>query len=127
MDAQAQMEEFNRTMQGRLPGLLGVEFTHLEYGLAVVELHLRPEILNTRGRLHAGTIVSVADTACGGGCWVSLPEGCSGWTTMELKSNLVGSANEGHIVCEARLRHGGRTTQQPPPHAVSATDTMVPA
>ena len=34
-----------------------------------------------------------------------------GFTTVELKSNLLGTKRAGVIGCEARLVHGGRTTQ----------------
>jgi uncharacterized protein (TIGR00369 family) len=40
-----------------------------------------------------------------------LPAGGSGFTTVELKANFLGTAREGAIACEARLGHGGRTTQ----------------
>ena len=50
-------------------------------------------------------------SACGYGCVASLPDGAGGFTTVELKSNFVGTARDGHVICEARLIHGGRTTQ----------------
>jgi 1,4-dihydroxy-2-naphthoyl-CoA hydrolase len=39
------------------------------------------------------------------------PDGATGFTTIELKSNFLGTALEGVIRCEATLVHGGRTTQ----------------
>jgi uncharacterized protein (TIGR00369 family) len=42
---------------------------------------------------------------------VSLPEGASGFTTIELKANFLGTARDGTVVCEAKLIHGGRITQ----------------
>ena len=63
------------------------------------------------GYLHAAAVVALADTACGYGCLLSLPEGGVGFTTIELKANFVRSAQRGTIACEARLVHGGRTTQ----------------
>ena len=56
-------------------------------------------------------MVALADTACGYGCVMSLPQGASGFTTAELKANFIGTALEGVVSCEARLVHGGRTTQ----------------
>ena len=53
----------------------------------------------------------LADTAAGYGCLLNLPEGGTGFTTIELKTNFMRSAREGRIGCEARLVHGGRTTQ----------------
>lgn len=62
------------------------------------------------GYLHAATVVALADTSCGYGSRLSLPEG-AGFTTIELKANFLGTVREGGIACEARLAHGGRSTQ----------------
>ena len=40
-----------------------------------------------------------------------LPQGASGFTTIELKSNHLGTALQGTIECHARPIHLGRTTQ----------------
>jgi uncharacterized protein (TIGR00369 family) len=63
------------------------------------------------GYLHAASVVALADTSCGYGCLLNLPEGGTGFTTIELKANFLRTAREGTIRCEARLVHGGRTTQ----------------
>jgi uncharacterized protein (TIGR00369 family) len=63
------------------------------------------------GFLHAGAVVSLADTACGYATVRNLPEGASGFTTIELKSNFLGTALEGDVTCVARPVHRGRTTQ----------------
>jgi len=94
-----------------LPGVLGVEFTRAEPGLVEARLTLDRRHLAPNGYLHAATIVAVADTACGYGCMASLPEGADGFTTLELKSNFIGTQPEGSISCRASLVHGGRTTQ----------------
>jgi uncharacterized protein (TIGR00369 family) len=72
---------------------------------------VREELLAPNGYLHAAAVVALADTACGYGCIASLPEGGSGFTTIELKTNFLGTATEGVLGCEAKLLHGGRTTQ----------------
>jgi 1,4-dihydroxy-2-naphthoyl-CoA hydrolase len=72
---------------------------------------LRSDLLAPNGYLHAGTVVALADTACGYGCIASLPEGGTGFTTIELKTNFLGTAREGVLACVATLLHGGRTTQ----------------
>jgi uncharacterized protein (TIGR00369 family) len=56
-------------------------------------------------------VVSLADTAAGYGCMGSLPDGATGFTTIEMKTNFLGTLLEGAMVAEARLVHGGRTTQ----------------
>ena len=63
------------------------------------------------GYLHAGAVVTLADSAAGYGCVASLPEGATGFTTIELKANFLGTANDGTLVCEAVALHSGRTTQ----------------
>jgi 1,4-dihydroxy-2-naphthoyl-CoA hydrolase len=94
-----------------LPGLLGIEFDGAEDGLVRARLELRRDHFAPNGYVHAGTVVSLADTACGYGCILNLPDGATGFTTIELKTNFLRSAKEGTITCEARLVHGGRTTQ----------------
>ena len=83
---------------------VGTDFTRAH--LDVAEKHWAPN-----GYLHAATIVALADTACGYGCILNLPEGAGGFTTIELKSNFVRSVRSGTISCRAELVHGGRTTQ----------------
>jgi len=93
------------------PGLLGIEFDEAGDGAMRARLELAEKHMAPNGYLHAGTVVGFADSACGYGCILNLPEAATGFTTIELKTNLLRSANEGTIECEARLVHGGRTTQ----------------
>jgi len=95
-----------------LPGLLGIELeAYEETGVVRARLTLRKVHFAPHGYVHAGTVVALADTAAGYGCLLHLPEGGTGFTTIELKTNFLRSAREGTITCEARLIHGGRTTQ----------------
>jgi uncharacterized protein (TIGR00369 family) len=105
------IEELNARNAGRLPGLLGVEIARAEPGRAAGRLPVRPDLLAPNGYLHAASIVALADTCCGFGAVASLPEGARGFTTIELKSNFLGTAREGILECEATMAHGGRTTQ----------------
>jgi 1,4-dihydroxy-2-naphthoyl-CoA hydrolase len=94
-----------------LPGHLGIDVFDGESGLARARLEVGRRHLAPNGFLHAAAVVALADTACGYGCMLSLPEGALGFTTIELKTNFLRSTQEGTIECEARLAHGGRTTQ----------------
>jgi uncharacterized protein (TIGR00369 family) len=94
-----------------LPGLLGIEFDGVEDGVVRARLALEKKHFAPNGYVHAGSVVTLADTAAGYGCLLNLPEGGTGFTTIELKTNFMRSAREGTITCEARLVHGGRTTQ----------------
>ena len=104
-------EGLNERGVGMLPGLIGIEVLEAEQGRLESRLELRRELMAPNGYLHAATIVALADTSCGYGTFVSLPEGAQGFTTIELKSNFLGTRRAGTIGCEARLAHGGRTTQ----------------
>jgi len=70
-----------------------------------------PFLLAPNGFLHAGSVVSLADTCAGYGCIANLPEGAQGFTTIELKSNYLATAREGVVECVATAAHLGRTTQ----------------
>ncbi|HEY5559117.1 MAG TPA: PaaI family thioesterase [Steroidobacteraceae bacterium] len=105
------LEQLNQRGVGHLPGLLGIVFTKIAPKELHAELTVRPELMAPNGFLHAGTVVTLADTACGYGCIAHLPEGATGFTTIELKSNFLGTAREGTIACVATAAHIGRTTQ----------------
>ena len=104
-------EHFNRRNAGYLPGLVGL--TVLRVGPDAVEsrLAVRQELLAPNGFLHAASVIALADTSAGYGCVATLPKGASGFTTIELKSNFLGTAREGAIACRATPVHLGRTTQ----------------
>ena len=105
------IEAFKELGRGRLPGLIGIEVDEIEEGHVRMHLPLREELLAPNGYLHAGTVVALADSACGYGCIASLPDGASGFTTIELKTNFLGTALSGTLTCESQRIHGGRTTQ----------------
>lgn len=94
-----------------LPGLLGIEIPEAGDGRARAWLALGEQHQAPNGYLHAGTLVALADSACGYGCIRTLPEGATGFTTIELKANFLRSVQDGTLDCEAQLVHGGRTTQ----------------
>jgi 1,4-dihydroxy-2-naphthoyl-CoA hydrolase len=99
----------NTVGEGHLPGYLGVVITDVRPGLLLAELPLREHLFAPNGYLHAGSVVSLADTAAGYACLAHLPEGAS-FTTLELKANFVRALREGVLHCEARAVHLGRTT-----------------
>lgn len=93
------------------PGLLGIDFPEAGDGYVRARLALAEKHMAPNGYLHAGSVVGFADSACGYGCILNLPDDASGFTTIELKTNFLRSAQTGTIECEGRLVHGGRTTQ----------------
>jgi len=107
----ATAEEWNARNVGTLPGLIGMEVLEVARGRVTSRLTVRPDLLAPNGYLHAATVIALADTSCGFGSLASLPDGAQGFTTIELKTNFLGTAREGGLACEATLVHGGRTTQ----------------
>jgi uncharacterized protein (TIGR00369 family) len=105
------LEQLNDAGAELFPGLVGIEFDDYSDGVVRARLELRSELQAPNGYLHAGALVTLADTACGYGCFLTKPDDATGFTTIELKTNFLRSAQEGTITCEARLVHGGRTTQ----------------
>jgi uncharacterized protein (TIGR00369 family) len=100
-----------RDIEGTLPHLLGISIEVPERGHATGRFEIKPHHLAPNGYLHAASVVALLDSACGIGCFHSMPAGASGFTTVELKSNHLGTAREGALICDARLVHGGRSTQ----------------
>ena len=105
------VEEFNQRGAGKLPGHLGIVVTLATPERMEAELPVQPHLLAPNGYLHAGSVVTLADTLCGYGCVLNLPEGASGFTTVELKSNHLGTTLEGTVAVVATPAHIGRTTQ----------------
>jgi len=104
-------EVFNGRSRGHLPGLAGVEIIRISADGVESRLPVRREVMAPNGFLHAASVIALADTSCGYGCIALLPEGASGFTTIELKSNFLGTARDGAIACRAWPVHLGRTTQ----------------
>jgi 1,4-dihydroxy-2-naphthoyl-CoA hydrolase len=104
-------EDFNRRSVGHLPGVLGVEIVTLTREAVESRMEVRREVMAPNGYLHAASVVALADTSCGYGCVSNLPQGASGFTTIELKANFLGTSREGFIACRATPVHLGRTTQ----------------
>ena len=104
-------EKFNQRGAKNLPGHLGIHFTLIDETHTVADMPVTESIMAPNGFLHAGSVVTLADTCAGYGCLNNLPEGANGFTTIELKSNHLSSARDGVVDCTATLIHKGRTTQ----------------
>jgi len=105
------LEMLNRRGTGFLPEYMGIVFTKLDGQELHAEIAIQPHHIAPNSYLHAGTIVTLADTACGYGCISNLPQGATGFTTIELKSNFLGTARAGTVAVVAKPLHFGRTTQ----------------
>ncbi|MDH3190523.1 MAG: PaaI family thioesterase [Acidimicrobiia bacterium] len=95
----------------KFPGHLDLELVEITEGAALMRVDIKPHHLAPNGYLHAGLVVSLADTAAGYGCVGNWPEGASGFTTIEMKANFFATLLEGTLEARATMIHGGRTTQ----------------
>ena len=117
-----QAANFQARQEGHLPGELGLQWDEIAAGRAsgwftATKGHMAPN-----GFLHAASVIALVDSACGYACVASLPDGATGFTTIELKANYLGTAKVGETVaCTARLAHGGRMTQVWDAEAVNKT------
>ncbi len=105
------VERLQDRLRYGLPQNLGIEFVEIAYGRLVLQMAVTEKHLAVNGYMHAGAVVTLADTSTGFGCIAHLPEGAVNFTTVELKSNFLGTATQGILRSEAELRHAGRSTQ----------------
>jgi 1,4-dihydroxy-2-naphthoyl-CoA hydrolase len=93
-----------------LAKLLGVEIVEATKTRIVGRLLVRPDICTTWDTLHGGAIMAFADTLGATGAFLNLPPG-AGTTTMESKTNFIGSAKVGSVVtAESTPVHIGSRT-----------------
>jgi 1,4-dihydroxy-2-naphthoyl-CoA hydrolase len=111
---------FNSFGTNNLPGMFGMETTRVAQGELVMRLALKPQFLAPNGFLHAATVIALADSCCGYACIAHLPDGAQNFTTIELKTNFLGTARSGTLESIARAVHLGRST-----HVWDATVTEV--
>jgi 1,4-dihydroxy-2-naphthoyl-CoA hydrolase len=104
-------EIMNRKMEGYLPALLGFMLVSASMERVVARMEIAKHHLAPNDYLHAASVITLADTACGVATMINLPEGSGGFTTIELKTNFLGTAREGIIHCECTPAHIGRRTQ----------------
>ncbi|MGH8111849.1 MAG: PaaI family thioesterase [Rhodanobacteraceae bacterium] len=104
-------DHFNRIGIDHLPGRLGIDITDVGTSKVQAELPVHSSLMAPNGFLHAASVIALADTSAGYGCVANLPRGASGFTTVELKSNFLGTATTGTIECIATAVHLGKTTQ----------------
>lgn len=109
-------ERLHQRQADFLPGRFGLVVTKIAEGRLDAELTLQPWMMAPNGYLHAASVLLLADTSAGYASIAHLPEKAKNFTTIELKSNFLGSAREGKIRSECVAEHLGRTT-----HVWSAT------
>lgn len=114
--ADVQPEQFHERQTGTLPDRYGLRVTEISEGRMHAQMELQPWMMAPNGFLHAASVIVLADSCAGYATVAHLPEGAKGFTTIELKSNFLGTAKAGVLRTECVAEHLGRTT-----HVWSAT------
>jgi 1,4-dihydroxy-2-naphthoyl-CoA hydrolase len=104
-------DTFHQKQVGTLPDRYGVRILQVTEARLESEMEVQPWMLAPNGFLHAASVILLADTSAGYATIAHLPEGAKNFTTIELKSNFLGTARDGLLRCEAVGEHLGRTTQ----------------
>ena len=88
--------------------LMGVEIAEREKVRVVGRLTVREDLCTAGGILHGGAYMAFADTLGAIGGFLNLPQGAR-TTTLESKTNFLGSAKVGQtVIGEATPLHVGR-------------------
>lgn len=93
-----------------LAELLGVRAVTVEATEVVLALDWRPELCTAGGALHGGAVMALADSAGGTCAFLNLPEGATGTSTIESKTNFFAGVRDGTATATAHPLHVGRTT-----------------
>jgi 1,4-dihydroxy-2-naphthoyl-CoA hydrolase len=88
---------------------LGVEVIASRADEVRARVEWRPERCTTAGVLHGGVIMSLADTTGATCAFQNLPDGATGTTTIESKTNFLRAVREGYAEAVSRPLHLGRT------------------
>jgi uncharacterized protein (TIGR00369 family) len=74
-----------------------------------LELDWRADLCTAGGVLHGGALMALADTAGAVSAFLNLPEGSTGTTTIESKTNLLAAVRAGTVTATSTPLHAGRT------------------
>jgi 1,4-dihydroxy-2-naphthoyl-CoA hydrolase len=89
--------------------LIGVELLEAAPELVRGRIEFSPERCTAGGLMHGGAMMALADT-CGGVCaFLNLPDGATGTSTIESKTNFLRAVRDGAITASTRPLHAGRT------------------
>ena len=93
-----------------LGATLGMRTDEYTAGRVVLSLDWAPALCTAYGILHGGIIMALADSAGGACALLNLPEGATGTTTVESKTNFLGAVRSGSVTATSTLLHRGGTT-----------------
>ncbi len=102
-------EDLDHHHRGTLTEHLGVRFVEATLERVVAEVDIRDELRTVGGRLHGGTLMTLADIVGATATILNLPPGTT-TTTLESKTNFFAAGRDGVVRAETTPLHRGRTT-----------------
>lgn len=88
---------------------LGVELHEATAERTVGGLTWSPDLCTAGGALHGGALMALADSVGAVCAYLNLPEGASGTSTVESKTNFLRAVTTGAVRATARPLHVGGT------------------
>ena len=95
--------DFSKFGADCFPGLLGIEVLNVSTNIATAQMEVKRTLFAPNGYLHAGSVVTLADTIAGYACLYNLPMLAKSFTTIELKSNFLGSTKKWLYNCRSKF------------------------
>ena len=110
--SQEHVDQLNEFARNKHPGMIGVEILSCEPEEVTGRLEVTEPLVAGTGFLWAPVIITLADWLCAAGTPMNSPPEAQSFTTVELKTNFLGTVPAGAAIRgSARPTHAGRTTQ----------------
>jgi uncharacterized protein (TIGR00369 family) len=106
------MADATETIRELMPfaATMGIRADVYAVDQVVLSMDWSPSLCTANGILHGGVVMALADSA-GAACAVlNLPEGATGTTTIESKTNFLGAVKRGSVSATSTVLHRGGTT-----------------
>ncbi len=95
-----------------LAELMGITFIAAEKDRVAARMVVRADLCTLNRTIHGGAVMALADSVGAAATVINLPEDAKGTTTIESKTNFIGSAREeAAVIAIATPVHRGRRTQ----------------
>jgi 1,4-dihydroxy-2-naphthoyl-CoA hydrolase len=110
---ESRADSLNEFASRKHPGMVGVEILSCEPEAVTGQLVVTEEVVAGTGFLWAPVVITLADWLCAAGTPLHFPVDVdASFTTIELKTNFIGSARAGETISGRAIpAHVGRTTQ----------------
>lgn len=89
---------------------LGVTADNLTADRVELSLQWSEAFCTSNHLLHGGVVMALADSAGGAAAFLNLPDGATGTSTIESKTNFLGAVTGGTVTASAVPLHVGSST-----------------